>query len=352
MGLFSRRRSTGGATAAQARAITEFWTWWQQTGADEVARAIADQQPERIGNALSRRISAIDRGLGWELGPGLDGSEHALVVTPEGEPELRAVARRWRLAAPEPSPVWEYADARRATPDSLDLVLEVGGTRFDLAAATAAAHVRHAVVDVTVHHPAFPDVVEDVRRMAAVLFLDEALGENEVETWVGQISTTTEVPLDPVPLRGLGAVVRHLRDSFTDENGDPGWVLLEGSRPDGRPVLAGSQVPLKAVTAPQLDTHVAVAVPYTPDDERGLPGSADLADLRGFEDHVVERVGGSGRLVAHEMSAGTRLLHFYVDGATPAADQVRAAVGGWRHGRVRVESAYDPGWERVAHLRT
>jgi hypothetical protein len=45
------------------------------------------------------------------------------------------------------------------------------------------------------------------------------------------------------------------------------------------------------------------------------------------------------------------VLHCYVDGTTPAAEQLRAAVGGWQQGRVRVDATADPGWDRVRHLR-
>ena len=172
-----------------------------------------------------------------------------------------------------------------------------------------------------------------------------------METWVGQVRTTAVQPLDAVPLSGLRAVVRQLREQWTDEEGNPAWVLMQGRTKDGGVLLASSIVPLRPSLAPHLDTHVAVAVPFTDRTEQGLPGPGSLQALRDLEDHLSQRLGGSGRLVAHETRAGTRVLHCYVDGTTPAAEQLKAAVGGWGQGRVRIEAAGDPGWDRVRHLR-
>jgi len=116
-------------------------------------------------------------------------------------------------------------------------------------------------------------------------------------------------------------------------------------------VLAATQVPLRAATSPDLDTHVRVVVPYQDRTEAGLPGNGSLQALRDFEDHLNARLEGSGRMVAHESCGGVRQLHLYVDGTTPAAEQVRVAAVGWHQGRVDVTVTHDPGWDGVAHLR-
>jgi hypothetical protein len=128
-------------------------------------------------------------------------------------------------------------------------------------------------------------------------------------------------------------------------------VLLQGQAPDGQPVIAAAQTPLKAVTAPELDTHVRLRVPYSDRNESGLPGPESLALLRALEDHVTARLEGSGRVVGHLTHDGVRVLHVYVDSGTPAVEQVRAAVGVWTQGRVELQSQPDPGWLAVAHLR-
>ena len=115
--------------------------------------------------------------------------------------------------------------------------------------------------------------------------------------------------------------------------------------------MALAQVPLSPVTAPHLDTHVAVLVPYTELTERGYPGPGSLEALRALEDHLADRIGDSGRVVAHQSHRGMRVLHIYVDSTTPAVEQMRAAVNAWEQGRIRVQVTTDPGWHNVAHLR-
>ena len=75
-----------------------------------------------------------------------------------------------------------------------------------------------------------------------------------------------------------------------------------------------------------------------------------LDELRPFEDHLTDRLGGSGNLLAHETSAGTSVLHYYVDGTTPAGEQLKAAITGWPHGQVTVATPKDPAWDNVSHL--
>jgi len=347
---FLRRSASGRNGASEIEAISRFWAWWQTQGAEETALAIADREPERMVSALSKQVKAIHSGLAWELAPGTENT-HVLVVSAEGNPELRGVARRWRRAAPAADGLWEYSDARLPSADPADVTLKLGETRVDVASATAWARVSGADLDVAVYHPAFAGLAEQERRLATLLLLDTVLGESAVETWVGSVETATEEPLDPVPLTGLRAVVRELTERFTDAAGDPAWVLMEGSTQAGDRVLAAAQIPLRSATAPHLDTYVAVRVPYTDRTPEGLPDDDSLVPLQNFTDHLRARLGESGRLVAHETHGGVRILHLYVDGSTPAVEQLRPAIVGWEQGEVTLAATLDPGWQQVQHLR-
>ncbi len=294
---------------------------------------------------LSERLGGVHVGLAWELAPGRT-SQHLLVVSPEGDPELRAVARRWLRAAPAPDAVWEYADSRQPSADLADLVLDLNGVALPLGELAVRAAPVGPRLDVTLFHAALLPLPEAGRRQVAFLALDSALGETAVETWVGGIEVADEPPSDAVPLGELRGLVDAHRAEHVDADGNPTWQLLRGDGPRG-PVLVASMVPLAATVAAHLDEHVAVTVPYAGRTEQGFPDEAALAALRGLEDHVAERLGGSGAVVAHETSAGERTLHFYVDSTGPGADVVRAAVTGWPDGPVRVTSAADPGWRAV-----
>lgn len=346
MGIFRRSRPV----TNPAPAIAAFWSWWAAGGAAQTGLALAGGHPEIVAEQITDRVAAIHRDLAWTLASGA-ASQHLLVVTAAGNPELRAAARRWLRKAPGPDRTWEYADLRQPVADLDAVTLTLADTQIRLADVVVAARRNGRRLDVTLHHPGFVLLPEQVRLQIGFLALDAALGEADTELWVGQTGCPEVAPLDAFSLAALRVAVRDTKAASLDEHGKPTWAVLSGETGDG-PVLAVAQVPLSPLLSPELDQHVAVVVPYADRTPEGFPGPGSLDDLRRLEDHLGERLGGSGRLVAHQSSAGKRVLHAYVDSTTPAAEQVRAAVSGWPQGRVTVKVARDPSWAAVSHLRT
>jgi hypothetical protein len=342
-----RRKEPRPATAARdgSERIAAFWSWWSAEGAARTAAAIADREPQRMVDELSRRFAAVHERLAWELAPGQQ-SEHLLVASPEGDAELRAVARRWLRGAPAPSEVWGYADARQASGDLTGLVLNVGGVDLPLGELTFAARPADYRLDVTLHHPALVPLPERDRLQIAFLALDSAIGEEPVETWIGEIGVSTE----PLPgaqlLDELSDALDQHRRQHLAEDGGPTWRLMRADRPEG-PLMVTAMVPLSPTVAAQFDDHVQVVVPFAGRTPEGLPDEATLDGLRALEDHLTERLGGSGMTVAVETLAGRRILHYYVDSTTPAADVLKAAVTGWPDGGVDVRVDHDAGWHGV-----
>lgn len=327
-----------------------FWAWWTTEGAAACEAGIQAGTLDDLVDELGARVHAMSTDLAWELGPG-EASVHRLVVSPEGNPAARATARRWLLAAPEPTGTWSYADARPADPDPSSGSIRVGDADVDFAGIrVAATRVGHHV-DVAVHHPLLRELPEQARGAVMFISLDHTLGESECETWVGNVEAALDPPADGLTLEALRDLVAQVRADALGADGEPTWVMLQGEV-DGTPLMAVAQVPLAPSWAPHLDAHLAVEVPFTDATDEGLPAPGTLDDLRALEDHVTARLGVSGRLVAHETGRGRRTLHYYVDSARPTAGVVEAAVGGWSQGRVEVDHAHDPGWHAVRHLRT
>ena len=340
MALFRRRPRPHDSPAD----VDAFWQWWSAEGAARTAEAIDARDLDAWASVLSQRVDAVHPGLAWELGAGA-ASEHVLVVTAEGDPELRSVARRWRRAAPAADRVWEYSDVRLPT-DGLDWSLTLDGRGVEAAEVRVAVTPVHDGVDVVVHAPAFADLDQQARDTAAFLLLDAALGEAAVDTWVGAVESSGE----PAPPAAEDLEVLRRRVAELDAGDELQWAALEATASDGRPVMALAQVPLRPMTAPHLDTHVRVEMAFQAD-AVGLPTQASLDELRALEQQLAERVGDSGRVVAHETTGGVRTLHVYVDSETPAAAQVEAALVGRAGPRPSVRVERDPAWDAVRHLR-
>lgn len=349
MALFRRRGSAADPAPDSAAGIADFWQWWTTQGAADVAAAIAARDPQRQAEPLSARVAVIHPALDFELGPGRL-AHHQLAITAAGDPELRATARRWLRAAPAPDAVWEYVDLRQPSDDLAGQILEIGGRRMSFDEVVVAPRRRGARVDVTAYHPLFPDVDDGTRMQLTFLALDAALGEAEVETWIGEILAATHPPLDAFALQHLRSVVTDIAAEFSGEDGSPSWSLLQGQGARG-PVTVLARSVLAPVLAPDLDRHVALAVSYAQRNEGGLPVEGSLDALRDLEDHLVERLGSGGMLVAHASEAGVRTFHFYVDGAGPGEQVLKSAASGWAEGKLKVTAERDPGWRAVAPFR-
>jgi len=105
------------------------------------------------------------------------------------------------------------------------------------------------------------------------------------------------------------------------------------------------------VTAPNLDTYVAVALPYSHRTGDGLPDKGSLEPLRAFEGRLESRLGTAGLVVAHLSNAGVRTLHVYVDSTAGLLPTVKKVARSWEQGKVTVHDMHDPGWNAVSHLR-
>lgn len=344
MPLFKRRGS-----AAPEDPIAPFWDWWTAEGrslAEDSIAGVADAA--EFAATMTARVRQLGE-LGWELAAGR-ASEHVLVLSAEGNAAERATARRVVLRAPEPDGTWSYTDARPAAADPESMVITVGDLEVDLSQVRVSARVNSGRFDVQLHHPSFPDLPEDGRAMVTFLALDAALGEIDTEMWVGEVEYAEFEPLDGFGLTALRSVVQDLKRQQLDADGRPRWAMLQGETPGG-PLVAMVRTPMHPLTAPNLDTYVAVSLPYSDRTGDGLPGPDSLDALRWFEERLEGELGSSGQIVAHLSNAGVRTMHLYVDSAAGSLAMIKEAARSWDQGKAAVHDMHDPGWNAVTHLR-
>jgi hypothetical protein len=329
-------------------AIVEFWRWWPGARPRVEAAIAGGTWSDELIAEISARVKAIDKKLEWEFSRG-SRIGHALVVSAAGAARLRAVAERWRRAAPAADGSWEYHSTRQPDPAALSAALNVSGHEIKLPELRFGCRIDadRYEVDVVVYHPDFVALAEPDRLLVAFLALDWLLGEVAVELWVGVVEVSTTPPTRAESGEALAAVVARLAGRLRETS----WLMLERTPAGGRPHLAALRHPVKSARWPQFDTHIEVVVPYQAIGETGLPTEPALAALRQLEERINGVVAGGALLVAHETTAGQRTFHLYAEADVPVVGPVRDLVLGWDQGRVRLRARYDPDWRAVRALR-
>lgn len=361
--------------AAQDTAINEFWSWWNSYGANALdamfsvqlgldsAPSAAEIELLDVQAEVGGRIAAIDERLVWGFEAGAPYSRHLLTVSAAGDPELRPIARRWLDAAPDDGAVWSFTDLRQADPtmklslgELAPALVQQGALSSDTPAEVDPADARvaissgHGAVDVRLFHPLFSAIaqLEDGERLVAQLgftLLQLALGEENFGLWLRGFAFSAVEPDDAITLSELSRVIDQLADSC------PEWLTIEAEA-NGRPVRVATRAPITQMISPTTTQHLLVQLMLTHVDDQGLPTDESRKDLTAFNEAAAEVIDDDkGIFVATEHSDGMALMHFYIDPVTDAEAGLRAVAEKWPEGEYVVDTAYDPGWQRVGHLR-
>lgn len=312
-----------------------FWEWW--AGArDRVAHAIdTGGFDARLIAEVSKAVSSVDPRMAWEFAPG-GASKHALCISPEGNPEVRPGALRWLASAPPSDATWEYHASRQASPTLR--TLEIGDIRLDLndMRAIASWDASRRRIDVRLWHPAFERAPEPLRQQASFLFLDNLLGEDQVERWIGQLDVL-EAPIDG---RTPGELKAEVARRAAEPAGDT-WVLGQRTGPAGQVEIVLADAALKRIDHPFADQRVVITVVL---EGGGMPDKALADTLNAEEDRLVEHLKGVATLAGRTTSPGARVIDFVAEDL----DKVRFGIDAWALDlpprRIKVAFQHDPDW--------
>jgi hypothetical protein len=175
--------------------IAGFWEWWPGVRGRIQAAIESDGFNDALVAEIAAHVTAIHQDLDWELGPGGE-ARHAFCLSPKGDPVLRKVTERWLRTAPARDAVWEYHPARRGGHEVSGARLKIGGFDLLLSDFSLAFEIdeMRELVSVECFHPAYPDMPDNLRGTATFLMLDDALGEDGVERWIGGIRPAAAAP--------------------------------------------------------------------------------------------------------------------------------------------------------------
>lgn len=289
-----------------------------------------------LASEVSENVHRIDSRLAWEFGPGHD-AHHALVVSPEGNPEIRPIAIAWLASAPHPDPVWEYHASRQA--GNLGR-LKMLGTEVDMGEARVLAHwedTRHTFA-IQVWHPMFAGLPVEARNQVAFLFLDNLLGEDEVERWVGSFGLADE-PSGSMAPEEFKAEVEARSASGDSES----WVLAEVKDAKGFPVaLVTANAALKPIDHPLADHHLAVTIDRGFEQLANNPSESD--GLAAAQDELEADLGDTAVPAGRVTERRTRTLWYICEDSAAVERTAKAWADRSRRYRINVRVKCDPGW--------
>lgn len=326
-----------------ADGFADFWAWWHDSRST-ITDSLAERDMEHLAAEVTQHVHAIDPRLSWEIGPG-HVSEYVLIVSSGGDPDVRALARRWRKSAPPADAQWSYSDLRLPSPQPSGNTLTIGEVEISIGDLRFLTRTDRASIDVLTSHPSFASMPAKAAAHLAFMGLDQILGEEVVESWVGVIDVANEVPSDGLDANQLRRLFDDHRAEHLTEDGSPAWAVLEGETPEG-PLVARVQIPLRPATAPEFDTYAHITVSYPDAGNRGFPNESQQS-LYAAEDQIDTILGGNGRVVAVETGHNQKEWHCYLDAESDVLDRLlewATASGAEAH------SQHDPAWKCVDHL--
>ena len=330
---------TDQAEGLSPEAIATVWNWWA-SAKDRISAAIANGSlgGSKLVSEISDAVRSLDPRFAWELGPGRT-AQHNLTVSPEGNLVVRRLTAQWLASAPPPDQTWEYYASRQP---AIGLSLEIQGNRFgpeDFRVGQTYDDSRERF-DVVLYHPLFKKADQRIVQQALFLTLDQSLGEDDVERWIGALDATASMPPRAITLSQFIAAIDVARKSVTGEQ----FTIGQGQSRDGHPVFTTVNMALKQIDHLDHAFHLTAVIGLREPNANGLPGNAEAEQLDKSEDMLAAALGENAVDIGRVTWAGRREIHLYVRDPGSAA----AAANAWAE-QIRPWSAghtlsYDPQW--------
>jgi hypothetical protein len=319
--------------------IEEFWAWWPE-GRSALERSARSGPDEALTAVINARVRAIDPDLEWEIGAVTD-AKLAFTLSPRGHPGRRLLTERWRRTAPNDA-TWEFHAARRRAEHVGGTKLRIGGHEiaFDALTFGVTEDETREKLNVVIEHPAFAAIDDrDLRLRIGFIGLDQALGEDDVERWIGAIALEGEA----AERVKLGALHERVQKFAKKATGDK-WVILRGIV-DGKPMFASVNAAVKRIDHLLFDMHVALTLTLARPTPDGLLVRDEGEALVRMEDELSEMLRGHAVEIGRETGHGKRTYHWHVMESGPSAALFARWKASHANYAMNLEVRPDPMWE-------
>ncbi|MEM6572120.1 MAG: hypothetical protein AAF957_27135 [Planctomycetota bacterium] len=215
---FRKKRSAGRRRrpAPFKARVDDFWRWF----AAHERRLFNELQDGSLDPAeLGAKVDAVTPVLAWEMCPSPEEGREGFTVSAEGSPSVRLLVEALLDAAP-PLEHWTLFGSKQPGEGMRSMRV---GDRGEF----AFADFRFAVdfdaeserLSIQVHHPRFSELGPEIRSQLTFLALEQALGEDLIDAWVGPVEDTPE--RTPDQKYGVQELRRQVRAALELNDLDP-----------------------------------------------------------------------------------------------------------------------------------
>lgn len=166
--------------------IAQFWAWFSSKK-DVIESMIKRSDASGLSQLLSPRLDRVMPGLAWEVGPGKI-RPYMLTISSEGNHAQRRHVETIIRKAPDIGD-WEFYSSRQPRNIQSEIELVSDGIRLstDTWRFEASEDPARRRLDITVIDERLARLKDKLALKAIFVFLDSALGEDNVEAWIGGI---------------------------------------------------------------------------------------------------------------------------------------------------------------------
>jgi hypothetical protein len=177
---------------SQADAARQFWGWFS-THALKLKSLYSNNRLEDLAVEMNGALDTIEPQLAWEIGPGKK-EPFMLTISGEGNAKLRQIANLIVDLAPVLSG-WEFYSARPPRPAPGSVQLPESGERFETSewAFVPIERPEGGGLDLIVVDDSLAQANREPALRAVSIYLDQVLGEDTVETWIGRFSVESRL---------------------------------------------------------------------------------------------------------------------------------------------------------------
>ena len=174
-------------------AIGRFWRWFGTT-AERLKNLYSANRLESLTREVDRELDKVDSDLAWEMGPGKK-KPYSFTISGEGNSRLRELAHLMIRLAPAELEGWELYASRPARPAPGVVRLPESGESFETVKwkFIPLEHLKTGRLDLVVVDDQLARSVRETALRAVSLYLDQLLGEDTVETWIGEFRVESPI---------------------------------------------------------------------------------------------------------------------------------------------------------------